>query len=240
VSLSDSGQPDTDNQPGNSPAETSTPAPHSKSASTTADHDRFTAVYNQLVPPVRSFLAKRVDYQVVDDLTADVFAVAWQKRHTVTEGEELPWLYRIAGYVVANHRRKAKRAFDLLSFFTVPDTAPAADAMVTHDPQLKAAWTELKPAWREALALVVIDDMSVTDAATVLGISPNTLSIRLYRAKKHLAGALATNPSPITETDTDADIDTTGHADTPASSLSSPGAAIPGGKKTDSEDIKQS
>ena len=178
------------------------------------DAGRFTAVYTALVPAVRNYLRKRVDYQVVDDLTADVFAVAWQKRDRVTPGEELPWLFRIASYVVANYRRKATTAQNLLSFFRLPDTSPPADAMVTHDPELQKAWSNLKPQYREALALVVLDDMSVTDGAKALGITPNTLSIRLHRAKKQLADALTRETTSDTEaargkkTDTD-DIDKT-------------------------------
>ena len=155
-----------------------------------AEKVAFTSLYTTLVPPIRAYLARRVDYDFVDDLTADVFAVAWRKRKSVTAGEELPWLYTIASYVVSNHRRKLQRSKDLLAFFRVPDTAPAADTLVAHDPELASAWAGLKPAWREALALVVIDDMSVADAAKALGVSPNSLSIRLHRAKKALATAL--------------------------------------------------
>lgn len=163
------------------------------------DASRFTAVYTALVPAVRNYLRKRVDYQVVDDLTSDVFAVAWQKRDRVTPGEELPWLFRIASYVVANYRRKATTGQNLLSFFRLPDTSPPADTMVTHDPELQKAWSALKPPYREALALVVLDDMSVADAAKTLGITPNTLSIRLHRAKKQLADSL-TLTTPATTT----------------------------------------
>lgn len=153
---------------------------------------RFTEVYTSLLPPVRGYLAKRVDYQAVEDLLADVFAVAWQKRSTVTAGEELPWLFRIASFIVANHRRKASTAAKLLSYFTIPDTSPPADAMITHDPGLQKAWAALKPSYREALALVILEDLAVNDAAIVIGITPNTLSIRLHRAKKQLAEALTT------------------------------------------------
>lgn len=168
------------------------------SAVSEAEKVAFTSLYTTLVPPIRAYLARRVDYDHVDDLTADVFAVAWRKRKTVQAGEELPWLYTIASYVVSNHRRKLQRSTDLLAFFRVPDTAPAADTLVSHDPELASAWAGLKPAWREALALVVIDDMSVADAARALGTTPNSLSIRLHRAKKALAAALQGRQSEST------------------------------------------
>jgi RNA polymerase sigma-70 factor (ECF subfamily) len=193
------------------------------------DATRFTEVYTTLLPPVRSYLAKRVDYQVVDDLLADVFAVAWQKRHQVTPGEELPWLFRIASYVVANHRRKATTATKPLSYFTLPDTSPPADAMVSHDPELHKAWAALTPAYREALALVILDDISVNDAAKVLGLTPNTLSIRLHRAKKQLADSL-TLITPAT---------TSLNGESGSGSGSGGEREGARGKKTDTDDIRK-
>jgi RNA polymerase sigma-70 factor (ECF subfamily) len=156
------------------------------------DHARFREVYSEYLGPIRAYLARRVPFGEVEDLTADVFAVAWKKNSAVTPGEELPWLYRIASYVVANYRRRAQRPRDSLWLFWETDTAPAADAFLDADPELATAWAKLTPAQRELLALVVIDGVSVQDAAVTLGITPNALSIRLHRAKKLLAdGVLA-------------------------------------------------
>lgn len=154
------------------------------------DAEAFTTTYQVCVPRIRAYLARRVDSQVVDDLTADVFAVAWKKRRQVTPGEELPWLYRIASYVVANHRRKLAKNTDLLRYFQVPDTSPAADQVSTVDPELEKAWRSLSVKDREVLSLVIIDDLSVTDAAKALHTTPNAVSIRLHRAKKNLAELL--------------------------------------------------
>ena len=150
----------------------------------------FAAVYRQYVGPIRAYLARRVPFGEVEDLAADVFAVAWRKRDAVAAGEELPWLYTIASYTVANYRRKEKNRLDVLWLFTIPDSAPAADSFLEGDPELAGAWTSLSVAEREILALVVLDGLPVQDAARVLGVSPNAASIRLYRAKKSLAAAL--------------------------------------------------
>src|SRR5665648_1210222 len=42
------------------------------------------------------------------DLAADVLVTAWRRREDVPDGAELPWLYRTAGYTLANHRRKGR------------------------------------------------------------------------------------------------------------------------------------
>lgn len=155
-----------------------------------AQSDPFVAVYTQHLPAVSRYLARRVDRADVDDLAADVFAIAWRKRASVTPGEELPWLYRIAAYQVANHRRRLAARASVLGLLTVPDSAPSAESLVTADAELARAWAAIGPRDREVLALVVLDDLSVGDAAVALGVSANAVSIRLHRAKKALAAAL--------------------------------------------------
>lgn len=154
------------------------------------DQAIFREVYREFLGPIRAYLARRVAYSDVEDLAADVFAVAWKKRASVTRGEELPWLYRIASYLVANYRRKERHRLDVVWLFHEPDTAPAADALLDSDPDLAKVWGTLNKGQQELLALVIVDGVAVGDAATILDISPNAASIRLHRAKKQLAEGL--------------------------------------------------
>jgi len=155
------------------------------------DQARFVGVYREYVGAIRAYLARRVPFGEVDDLASDVFAVAWRKHSGVTPGEELPWLYTIASYTVANYRRKEKNRLDVLWLFTEPDSAPSADSFLDGDPELSTAWARVSTPEREILALVVLDGLPVSDAARVLGTSANAASIRLHRAKKSLATQLA-------------------------------------------------
>jgi RNA polymerase sigma-70 factor (ECF subfamily) len=154
------------------------------------DHSSFREVYRDYVGPIRAYLARRVPFGEVEDLAADVFAVAWTKRASVTPGEELPWLYRIASFVVANYRRKERHRLDVLWLFHEPDTAPAADSFLETDPDLANAWKRLTSAQQELLALVIVEGLALRDVALVMGTTPNALSIRLHRAKKQLADGL--------------------------------------------------
>jgi RNA polymerase sigma-70 factor (ECF subfamily) len=150
----------------------------------------FEDVYRRHLPAVSGYLARRVARADVEDLAADVFAIAWRKRASVTAGEELPWLYRIASFQVSNHRRKLTSRAGVLALFSTPDAAPAADGLLDTDPELAAAWRQLPAGHREILGLVVLDDIPVGQAAVALGVSANAASIRLHRAKKALAEAL--------------------------------------------------
>ncbi len=177
-------------------------APRHQTEGMPASSEPFVAVYTQHLPAVSRYLARRVDRADVDDLAADVFAIAWRKRGSVTPGEELPWLYRIAAYQVANHRRRLAARASVLGLLSVPDSAPSAESLVTADAELARAWAALGPRDREVLALVVLDDLSVGDAAITLGVSANAVSIRLHRAKKALAAALGETDSGSSERST--------------------------------------
>ena len=155
-----------------------------------ATADEFAVVYSRYLPAVSAYLARRVERDAVDDLAADVFAIAWRKRAAVTEGEELPWLYRIASYLVANHRRRAASRLSALAILAAPDSAPSTEDIVLSDLALARAWEELRPRDREVLALAVLEDIPVSAIAVALAITPNAVSVRLHRAKKALAEAL--------------------------------------------------
>ena len=155
-----------------------------------ATADEFAVVYSRYLPAVSAYLARRVERDAVDDLAADVFAIAWRKRAAVTEGEELPWLYRIASYLVANHRRRAASRLSALAILAAPDSAPSTEDIVLGDLALARAWEELRPRDREVLALAVLEDIPVSAIAVALAITPNAVSVRLHRAKKALAEAL--------------------------------------------------
>lgn len=150
----------------------------------------FEAVYRRHLPAISAYLARRVARDDVEDLAADVFAIAWHKRTSVAPGEELPWLYRIASYQVSNHRRRIAMRRTLLGVLATPDSAPAADALFDTDPELAAAWRMLSARHREVLALVVLEEVPVAEAAIALEVSANAVSVRLHRAKKALAEAL--------------------------------------------------
>lgn len=172
----------------------------------------FADVYQRHLRAVSAYLARRVARDDVEDLAADVFAIAWQKRRSVSPGDELPWLYRIASYQVANHRRRVAMRSNLLAVLAVPDSAPPADALLDADPQLAAAWRGLPARHREVLGLVVLDGVPVSEAAIALEVSANAVSIRLHRAKRALEQALG----GLRQADVAADSDAGERSEAPA------------------------
>jgi len=147
----------------------------------------FAEHYRQHLPAIAKFLARRVDSPDIEDLCSDVFIKAFEKKHLAPEGFELAWLYSIAGHLVANHRRKLTTATRLFSALSVTNYAPSAESLAVADLTLAQAWQKLKPSEQNLLALVALDGASVTEAAKILGISPNAVSVRLNRARTKLA-----------------------------------------------------
>lgn len=156
----------------------------------TSTDEAFERAYTQHLGAVSGYLYRRVERRFVEDLAADVFAIAWRRRASVAAGEELPWLYRISANVVANHRRKQATGIALFAALRPADSAPSAEEIVIADASLAEAWRRLRPQEREILALALVEDLSVGDIGIALTISANATSIRLHRAKKKLAELL--------------------------------------------------
>jgi RNA polymerase sigma-70 factor (ECF subfamily) len=158
------------------------------------NQQEFVATFRNHLPAVSKYLARRVSLSDVEDLASDIFEIAWRKRQDFQEGSELAWLYRIGGYVVANHRRKeANRAW--LPLLDTDAAAPSAEDLGIANVSIAQAWSKLKPSDRNILALSTFDGLSVTELAVALEISPNTASQRLGRARGRFAELLETKLS---------------------------------------------
>lgn len=152
--------------------------------------EAFAEHYREHQPAVARFLARRIDREDVEDLCSEVFMKAFEKRHIAPTGFELAWLYSIAGHLVANHRRKQSSALRLLAALSVVTYSPSAESLAIADVSLGQAWSKLRPAEQNLLALIALDGASVTEAAKILSITPNAVSVRLNRARTKLASFL--------------------------------------------------
>jgi RNA polymerase sigma factor (sigma-70 family) len=123
-----------------------------------------------------------------EDLTAEVLTTAWRRRADVPDGAELPWLYRTAGFVLANHGRKARP----VPVATVPDEADAgADVahVVVQDDEVRRALATLSPRDRRILLLHAWEGLGGEALAVVLGVSRGGADAALSRARARLRAA---------------------------------------------------
>ena len=128
-----------------------------------------------------------------EDVLGTVFLELWRKRDAVreTDGSILPWLLVTATNTAMNLQRAARRYRHLLG--RVPHDPPGLSAeeeafLASNelDSDLKDAIGSLKAIDRGLLALVVIEDYAIAEAADVLGIRVGTARTRLSRIKARL------------------------------------------------------
>lgn len=166
------------------------------------DPEAFEAFYRRHVGAVTRFFARRVaDPHLVADLTADAFVavIGSAARYQPELGSELAWLYGIARNVLASQRRRTARELRatrqiagrrLLDDDDITRLEARIDAESAAR-SLHQAISRLPEKERDVVELVAVDDLTVTEAAAALGISPGTARVRLHRARQKAAGSLA-------------------------------------------------
>jgi RNA polymerase sigma-70 factor, ECF subfamily len=155
----------------------------------------FSALYERFYGRVRAYAARRAGADAADEIAAETFAVAWRRVQDVPS-EPLPWLYGVARNILARYRARSARERSVqhaLRFECAPGGAAEQDW-----PELWDAWASLGDGDREVLALIAWEELSVRDAAAVLGISPPVLSVRLHRARRRLERQLKAEPGMAT------------------------------------------
>jgi len=160
--------------------------------------EEFGALFRAHITEISRFLARRLPADQVDDIASDLFGIAWNKRSKIPQGLELPWLYKTARYLIANHRRKEAGRQAILASLAEPVAAPSAEAIALADIELAQAWGKLNEKEREALALWALDGLEPKEVAIALGISENAANVRLSRAKKNLLSELEKSNAPTT------------------------------------------
>lgn len=149
----------------------------------------FEALFRAHARDVVRYVARRAPAVDVDDLAADVLATAWRRRGDIPEGAELPWLYRTAGFVLANHRRKG-RPVPVAELPEEVDDVDPADLAVADD-AVRRALAALPPRDRRILLLHAWEGLDGAALAAVLGISRGGADAALSRARARLREAWA-------------------------------------------------
>jgi RNA polymerase sigma-70 factor, ECF subfamily len=148
--------------------------------------DEFVSLYRDKLPLITKFFARRAEPSEMEDLASKTFEIAWVKRASIEKGFELPFLYKVAGYVLANHKRAMTNRAGLISRLKTPDWSPSAEEIAVADLELARAWSRLSATERQVIALSVFDGLGNQEAAKVLEISTNGFAIKLSRAKSKL------------------------------------------------------
>jgi len=144
----------------------------------------FEALFRAHAGAVHRYVMRRCAPSDAQDLTADVLLVAWRRREDVPEGAELPWLYRTASYVLANHHRKGRPT----PVEHLPDEADDVDPadLAVADDEVRGVLEALSPRDRQILLLHAWEGLDGDGLAAVLRISRGGADAALSRARSRL------------------------------------------------------
>lgn len=160
--------------------------------------------FGELVAPYLTGLEKLLrplarQPEDVQDLVQDALLRALRNLHLFEGGRFSTWLYRVAmnlSLTTARRQTLGRRLLDQNG--PVAERAPEAPtrpdeaAAAREDLELlRAAVTELPGPCREVVELRYGKDLACKDIASMLGKTPNAVSLLLFRARRRLKAALA-------------------------------------------------
>ena len=146
---------------------------------------------------IGAYLERRAGREAAEDLLGDVWVSAFESRRTYDRSypEARPWLYTMALNRL-RHYWRSRPAEDLVPDVTDVaglangwDPWPAVDVRVDTRTVLRAAVAGLRSEEREVLTLVAGEDLTVADAARVLGLPAGTARRLLHQARAALRNA---------------------------------------------------
>lgn len=155
----------------------------------------FAALWTAHHGSVLAYCRRRASAEMAADAATATFAVLWQ-RIAGPPADPLPWLYAVARRELANRRRAQSRFGAFLRrlsddrVVTGAEIAADASSQAMDRSSARSALARLRPDDRELLMLIGWEGLSPTDAATSLGISVATFSVRLHRARQRLQSQL--------------------------------------------------
>lgn len=160
---------------------------------------RFTELYDENHRRVLAYALTRVEPHTAEDVAGETFLIAWRRLADVTD-PALPWLLGVARNLLykqrdGGYRRRALA--DRIAAMTTADDLTSwdvAEHVVERDAAL-AAVAGLSERDLEVLVLVMWQDLTPREAATVVGCSTAAFFVRLHRARRRLARALDNAPA---------------------------------------------
>jgi RNA polymerase sigma factor (sigma-70 family) len=169
----------------------------------------FEAIFDRHYSAIRRYVARRLSPAHADDLAAEAFCIAFDRRaHLVEQRPDCPvvaWLYGIATNLVRRRRRDERRQLRAyaragaeIPLETTSELIDSVDAGRAA-PQVARALASLSADERDVLLLFALADLDYQGIADALEIPIGTVRSRLARARARAARHLGEDSSPSTE-----------------------------------------
>ena len=143
---------------------------------------------------LRGWFRGRVrDPELVDDLCQETFLRALRGFSRLRDPSRFSsWLYRTAENLLRDHFRRKTRRGDKVVFtdqLETEDGKPTPDAALSRKEDVEELLSRidaLPELYREPLLLRHAQDLSYTEISSVLGVSENSVRVRIFRARQML------------------------------------------------------
>lgn len=173
----------------------------------------FESIFERHFSSIHRYLQRRAGRDLADDLAAETFVVAFEKRASCqASGSVLPWLYGIATNLLHHRWRSEQRQLRAYARSSAErgseqddDTAARADGSVL-DARVARALMAMRPRERDALLLFALADLSYEEIALALDVPVGTVRTWLHRARGTAQRELAAEPTPAPLTTTPGDL----------------------------------
>lgn len=153
--------------------------------------EAFEALFHRHRNPLYQFIARQVsDRSLVDDLFQTTFLKALRGLPSF-RGTSLfrTWLFSIAAHAVADERRKPRSAISLPDEVESPTTKRGSDSE-DISAVVRRAVDSLPERHRQLFLLVRYHQMRIAEAARVVGLTPGSAKVTLFRIQQQIGSQL--------------------------------------------------
>lgn len=160
------------------------------------DPQAFAALFDRHFDLIHRYLSRRLGADRADDLAAETFAVAFERRVTFRPGADArPWLLGIATNLSRNEWRAERRALTALAELTAAAARSGSDREAGQGVAVLEALAALEADQRDVVLLFAWEGLSYEEIGSALGVPVGTVRSRLARARQRLRAVLA-GPAP--------------------------------------------
>lgn len=157
------------------------------------DSEKFAVIYDKYVEQIFRYVMRRVgDQDLAEDLVSQTFfdALSHLKSYEYRGYPFSSWLYKIAHNNVlkwyrVNSRTQKVDLEDIAELRSEEDVEAEVDARSERD-DINSLLDKLDYEDREIIRLKYFEEVSNIEISQVMGITPNNVGVKLYRALKKL------------------------------------------------------
>jgi RNA polymerase sigma factor (sigma-70 family) len=171
-------------------------------AASLVDPHAFGVIFERHFGSIHGYLRRRFADELADDLTAQTFFVAFDRRSRFDRerSDSRPWLFGIATNLAHSQRRREQAELRAIAALTVESGAiEGAEARVDAERlrgPLAHALADLPAEESDVLCLLVWAELNQAEIADALAIPLGTVKSRLSRARGRLQVALELSAEP--------------------------------------------